>query len=149
MTGREAQPEPAANAGVTAGMIRARSVAGGLVIVVVTLAAAWLSPVGGPAKDSGGPLVEAQGVLVSVDPNADAFTIAGAAGTQEFYVTPETVIEVGRTERVSFRDLANFIGTASIVQSADTGAGQDASRVTLLVMPFRETLPAPGRPDTR
>ena len=129
-------------------MIRARIVAGGIVIAAVTLAAAWLHPLQ-PVQDAAGPPVEAQGILVSVDPDAEAFIIAGAAGTQEFYVTPDTIIELGRAERIQFRDLANFIGTASLVLSADTGTRQDANRVTLLVMPFRDTLPAHGRTDAR
>lgn len=129
-------------------MIRARTAAGGVVIAAITLAAAWLHPLA-PAQDTAGPSVEAQGVLVSVDPEAETFVIAGAAGTQEFYVTPDTVIELGRTERIRFHDLANFIGTASLVLSADTGVRQDANRVTLLVMPFKDTLPTHGRTDSR
>lgn len=117
-------------------------------IASVTLAAAWLHPLE-PVQDTAGPPIEAQGILVSVDPDAETFVIAGAAGTQEFYVTPDTVIELGRTERIQFRDLANFLGTASLVLSADTGARQDANRVTLLVMPFRETLPSHERTDSR
>lgn len=122
-------------------MIRGRSAARGLVIAVAALAIAWLHSGYAPARDTQGPTVEVQGVLASVDSEAGAFTIAGTEGTQEFYVTPGTVIELGRTERIAFQDLSRFIGTASIVQSADTGARQDASRVTLLVMPFGGTLP--------
>lgn len=122
-------------------MIHGRSVVGGIAIAIVTLAIAWLHSVGGPTKDTQGPTIKATGILVSVDPDTGAFTIAGAAGTQEFYVTPDTVIELGRTERIAFRDLAHFIGTTSIVLSADTGARQDANRVTLLVMPLRNELP--------
>jgi hypothetical protein len=130
-------------------MIRARSAAYGIAIATVTLAIAWLHSVGEPAKEAEGPTIEAQGILVSVDADAGAFTIAGAAGTQEFYVTPDTIIELGRTERIRFHDLANFIGTTSVVLSADTGARQDANRVTLLVMPFRDTLPDLKRDRTR
>jgi hypothetical protein len=129
-------------------MIRGRSAAKGIVIAAITLAIAWLHSVGAPANGTGGPTVEAQGILVSVDSDAGAFTIAGAAGTQEFYVTPDTVIELGRMERIRFHDLAHFIGTTSVVLSADTGARQDANRVTLLVMPFRNALPAPERGHT-
>lgn len=129
-------------------MIRGRIAAGGVAIAAVTLAAAWLHPLE-PVRDTAGPPVEAQGILVSVDSDAETFVIAGAAGTQEFYVTPDTLIELGRTERIQFRDLANFIGTASLVLSADTGARQNANRVTLFVMPFRDTLPAHGRTDAR
>jgi hypothetical protein len=121
-------------------MMRGRSAVKGIVIAAVTLAIAWLHSVGAPARETGGPAIEAQGILVSVDSDAGAFTIAGEAGTQEFYVTPDTIIELGRAKRVAFRDLANFIGTAGVVRSADTGARQDANRVTLLVMPFRDTL---------
>ncbi|HKX19708.1 MAG TPA: hypothetical protein VJT33_17035 [bacterium] len=117
-------------------------------IAAVTLAAAWLHPLE-PEQNTAGPPIEAQGILVSVDSDAETFVIAGGAGTQEFYVTPDTIIELGRTERIQFRDLANFIGTASLVLSADTGARQDANRVTLLVMPFRDTVPARGRNDSR
>lgn len=125
--------------------MRGRSAVKGIVIAVVTLAIAWLHSAGGPARETGGPAIEAQGILVSVDSDAGAFTIAGEAGTQEFYVTPDTIIELGRAKRVAFRDLANFIGTAGVVRSADTGARQEANRVTLLVMPFRDTLPGRGR----
>jgi hypothetical protein len=129
-------------------MMRGSSVAKGIVIAAVTLAVAWLHSAGVPARETGGPAIEAQGILVSVDSDAAVFTIAGEAGTQEFYVTPDTIIELGRAKRVAFRDLANFIGTASVVLSADTGARQDATRVTLLVMPFRDTLPGGGRDHT-
>src|SRR5579859_1943356 len=105
-------------------MIRGRSVVGGIVIAIVTLAIAWLHSVEGPAKEPRGPIIEAHGILVSVDSDEGAFTIVGATGTQEFYVTPDTVIELGRTERIGFRDLATFIGTTSVVLSADTGARQ-------------------------
>ena len=126
-------------------MMRGRSAVKGIVIAAVTLAIAWLHSPGAPARETGGPAIEAQGILVSVDSDAGAFTIAGEAGTQEFYVTPDTIIELGRAKRVAFRDLANFIGTAGVVRSADTGARQDANRVTLLVMPFRDTLPGRRR----
>lgn len=126
-------------------MMRGRSAVRGIVIAAVTLAIAWLHSAGAPARETGGPAIEAQGILVSVDSDAGAFTIAGEAGTQEFYVTPDTIIELGRAKRVAFRDLANFIGTAGVVRSADTGARQDAHRVTLLIMPFRDTLPGRGR----
>jgi hypothetical protein len=129
-------------------MIRVRSAVNGVVIAAATLAIAWLHSVGGPAQEPVGPTIEARGTLVSVDSGAGAFTIAGAAGTQEFYVTPDTVIELGRTERIGFRDLTNFIGTTSVVLSADTGARQDANRVTLLVMPFRDILPNRERDHT-
>ena len=129
-------------------MMRGRSAVKGIVIAAVTLAIAWLHSAGAPARETGGPAIEAQGILVSVDSDAEVFTIAGEAGTQEFNVTPDTIIELGRAKRVAFRDLANFIGTASVVLSADTGARQDATRVTLLVMPFRDTLPGGGRDHT-
>ncbi len=130
-------------------MVRASSMAGGIVIAVIVLTAAWLAPVKEPAASIRGQVVEAEGILVSVDQDAGAVMIAGEAGTQEFYVTPDTVIELGRTKRIEFRDLANFIGTASVVKSADTGVRQDANRVTLLVMPFRGTLPAGKRDPAR
>jgi hypothetical protein len=129
-------------------MIRGRSAVNGIVIAAATLAIAWLHSVGGPAQEPAGPTIEAHGTLVSVDPDGEVFTVAGAAGTQEFYVTPDTVLELGRTERIAFRDLANFIGTTSVVLSADTGAHQDANRVTLLVMPFGEILPDRERDHT-
>lgn len=126
-------------------MIHGRSVAGGIVIAAITLAAAWLHSVEAPAQEAAGPTVEAQGTLVSVDDDAGSFTITGAAGTQEFHTTPDTVIELGRTKRIGFRELANFVGTTSVVMSADTGAQQDANRVTLLVMPFRDPVRDHGR----
>ena len=130
-------------------MVRGRAAAGGIVIAVITLAAAWLHPISGPATDTGGPIIQAQGILVSVDSDTESFILAGEAGTQEFYVTPDTVIELGRTERIAFRDLSNFIGTTSVVLSADAGARQDANRVTLLVMPFKGTVPANVRDHMR
>lgn len=130
-------------------MIRGKSVVGGIAIAVVTLAIAWLHSVGGPPTNTQGPTVEAHGILVSVDSDAGAFTFAGASGTQEFYVTPDTVIELGKTERIPFRDLAHFIGTTGVVLSADTGERQDANRITLLVMPFRKALPDGERDRTR
>lgn len=130
-------------------MVRASSIAGGVVIVVIILAAAWLAPVKEPAAFPRGQTVEAEGILVSVDSDTGAVTIAGKAGTQEFYVTPDTVIELGRTRQIEFHDLVKFIGTASVIQSADTGLRQEANRVTLLVMPFRGTLPADKRNQVR
>jgi hypothetical protein len=126
-------------------MIRRKSVAGGIAISLIGLSGAWLHPVV-PETIRMGPAVEAEGVLASVDSDAGAFTISGANGTQEFYVTPATIIELGRTERIAFQDLGRFIGTASVVMSADTGARQDASRVTLLVMPFKKVLPGGSAP---
>jgi hypothetical protein len=130
-------------------MIRGRSAARGIMIAIITLAVAWLHSVAEPEKDTRGPIIEAQGTLLSVGSDTGSFTLAGEAGTQEFYVTPDTVIERGRTERIAFRDLPNFVGTTSVVLSADTGARQDANRVTLLVMPFQDALPARLRNHTR
>ena len=95
-----------------------------------------------------GPTVETQGVIASIDPDASSFTMAGPQGTQEFVVTSDTVIDIGRGERIGFRDLAKFVGVAGIVRSADTGAYQYASRVTVLAMPAQGTLPAePSQPN--
>ncbi|HEV2356550.1 MAG TPA: hypothetical protein VGZ23_02935 [bacterium] len=123
-------------------MIRGKTVATGILIAAVTLAAAWLRSPGAPVSSTAGPTVEAQGVIVSVDSNANSFTIAGPQGTQEFFVTPDTVMDLGGTERIAFRDLDKFVGVTTTVLSADTGAQQNANRVTLLVMPARATVPA-------
>src|SRR5215472_13809051 len=97
-----------------------KTMARGILIAALALTAAWLrSPA--PQVNSGmGPDIETQGVIASIDPDANSFTMAGPQGTQEFYVTGNTVIDIGRGERIAFRELAKFVGIAGIVRSADT-----------------------------
>lgn len=128
-------------------MIRAKTVITGIMIAVVTLATAWLRSPAAPVNSTTGPTVNTEGVIVSVDSDAQSFTIAGSQGTQEFFVTPDTVMNLGGSERIAFRDLPKFIGVAGTVTSADTGAQQNANRVTLLVAPARATVSA--RPARR
>lgn len=114
----------------------------GVLIAALALTAAWLRSPAPPVHSGMGPDIETQGVIASIDPDANSFTVAGPQGTQEFYVTVNTIIDIGRGERIRFRDLAKFVGIAGIVRSADTGAYQYASRVTVLAMPAEGTLPA-------
>jgi len=124
-----------------AATIWAKTVARGVFIAAVALSAAWLRSPAAPVSFEMGPTVETQGVIASIDPDTGSFTIAGPQGTQEFFVTSSTVIDVGRGEQIAFRDLAKFVGTGGIVRSADTGAYQYASRVTILAMPAQGTVP--------
>jgi hypothetical protein len=128
---------------------RGRTAASGVVIAAVTLAVAWLQSPGGPVTLATGPTVQAEGVLIAIDSQVRSLTISGPRGTQEFYVTPDTVIELGNKERVAFGDLRKFMGVASTVLSQDTGAQQNANYVTLLVMSARGTLPGGVRDRTK
>ena len=125
-------------------MIRARIAVGGVVIAAITLAAAWLHPLA-PTQDTAGPSVEAQGVLVSVDPEAETFVIAGPAGTQEFYVTPDTVIELGRTERIRFHDLRHSCATLLLVQGVAPRVVMEIlghSQIAVTMNTYSHVLPA-------
>jgi len=127
---------------------RGRTLASGVVIAVVTLAVAWLQSPGAPVTLATGPMVRAEGDLIAIDFEVRSLTISGPQGTQEFFVTPDTVIELGNNERVAFDDLSKFIGVTSIVFSHDTGMQQKANRVTLLVASTRGTLPTGVRDRT-
>jgi hypothetical protein len=118
-----------------------KSLARGIVMTVVALTISWLAYPRPPEARTTGPTVTAEGRIVQVDLDGESFTILGPQGTQEFHVTSNTIIELGGTERIAFADLRRFSGTNCTVFSADTGESQDASRVTVLVMPAVASTP--------
>jgi hypothetical protein len=75
-----------------------------------------------------------QGTLTAVSVDTWGFTVRGITGTQEFRVSPQTVIYAG-SERIEFSRMPKFVGTLTTVWSAVVESDRLAGRVVLLVYP--------------
>jgi hypothetical protein len=84
-----------------------------------------------------------QGTLTAVSIETQRFTVRATTGTQEFRVTPQTVISAG-SERIEFTRMPRFVGTLVTVRAASVDSDRFAGQVVLLVYPSAGNVSGPG-----
>jgi hypothetical protein len=96
-----------------------------------------LGGLGLPQTTWASPHTSMPGFLTNVNTSDDSFTIAGPTGSQQFFVTNNTVFYAGGKETLPFKTLTGFIGNLATVWFDAVGSHYIAGRVDLSGMIYR------------